>query len=71
MTGVKHGRSCRRGDAPNIAILDWMMPGQTGPEVCRMVRQKALEPYTYILLLTSRSLKEDVVAGIDATRTIT
>ena len=56
-----------QGDgAPSIAILDWMMPGQTGPEVCRMVRQKAIEPYTYILLLTSRSLKEDVVAGMDS-----
>ena len=53
-------------DGPSIAILDWMMPGQTGPEVCRMVRQKAIEPYTYILLLTSRSLKEDVVAGMDS-----
>src|SRR5882724_2782498 len=53
-------------DAPNIAILDWMMPGKTGPEVCRMIRQKAIEPYIYILLLTSRSLKEDVVAGMDS-----
>jgi diguanylate cyclase (GGDEF)-like protein len=56
-----------QGDGgPSIAILDWMMPGKTGPEVCRMVRQKAIEPYTYILLLTSRSLKEDVVAGMDS-----
>jgi diguanylate cyclase (GGDEF)-like protein len=55
-----------RDDAPALAILDWMMPGLTGPEVCRLVRQKAKEPYTYILLLTSKSLKEDVVAGMDA-----
>lgn len=55
-----------REDAPSLAILDWMMPGLTGPEVCRLVRQKAKEPYTYILLLTSKSQKEDVVAGMDS-----
>ena len=64
--GTEAWKILQGNDAPSIAILDWMMPGQTGPEVCRMVRQKAIEPYTYILLLTSRSLKEDVVAGMDS-----
>lgn len=53
-------------DAPRMAILDWMMPGLTGPEVCRLVRQKGIEPYTYILLLTSRTHKEDVIEGMTA-----
>ncbi len=53
-------------DAPSIAILDWMMPGFTGPELCRLVRQKNIEPYTYLILLTSRNDKEDVVAGMDS-----
>src|SRR5262245_23843610 len=53
-------------DAPSLAILDWMMPGHTGPELCQLVRKKAKEPYTYILLLTSRNEKEDVVNGMDA-----
>ncbi len=64
--GTEAWKILQSKEAPHIAILDWMMPGQTGPEVCRMVRQKAIEPYTYILLLTSRSLKEDVVAGMDS-----
>jgi diguanylate cyclase (GGDEF)-like protein len=64
--GTEAWKILQTDNAPSIAILDWMMPGQTGPEVCRMVRQKAMEPYTYILLLTSRSLKEDVVAGMDS-----
>jgi diguanylate cyclase (GGDEF)-like protein len=51
---------------PTLAILDWMMPGFTGPELCRMVRAKSREPYTYILLLTSRSERGDMVAGMDA-----
>ena len=53
-------------DAPALAILDWMMPGLTGLEVCRRVRQRAREPYTYILLLTSRSQKEDLIEGMEA-----
>jgi diguanylate cyclase (GGDEF)-like protein len=51
-------------EAPALAILDWMMPGLTGPEVCKLVREKAREPYTYILLLTSRNEKDDVVEGM-------
>jgi diguanylate cyclase (GGDEF)-like protein len=53
-------------NAPAIAILDWMMPGYTGPELCQLVRQKASEPYTYLLLLTSRNEKEDMVTGMDS-----
>jgi len=55
-----------RDDAPRMAILDWMMPGLTGLEVCRMVRQKGAGPYTYVLLLTSRTQKEDVIEGMTA-----
>ncbi|HLK51763.1 MAG TPA: diguanylate cyclase [Bryobacteraceae bacterium] len=53
-------------DAPQLAILDWMMPGADGPEVCRRVRAARREPYTYILLLTARTDSEDRVEGIDA-----
>src|ERR1039457_6768275 len=56
----------QRDGAPPLAILDWMMPGMTGPEVCRLVRQQAREPYTYILLLTSKSLKEDLIEGMES-----
>ncbi len=52
--------------SPSLAVLDWMMPGRTGPELCRLVRQRAAEPYTYILLLTSRNEKDDVVEGMDS-----
>src|SRR6266852_346902 len=56
-------------EAPKLAILDWVMPGLTGPEVCRKVRDYAKDKekeYTYILLLTSKSLKEDLIAGMEA-----
>ncbi len=58
---------CLKGeDPPRIAILDWMMPGLSGPDVCRRVRQNAGDRYTYILLVTSRSHKEDLIQGMEA-----
>ena len=53
-------------DAPELAILDWMMPGRDGIEVCRSLRQRQGRAYTYVLLLTARGQKEDIVAGLEA-----
>jgi diguanylate cyclase (GGDEF)-like protein len=53
-------------DSPQLAILDWMMPGLDGPEVCRRVRQAKREPYVYIVLLTARTESRDLVEGMDA-----
>jgi two-component system, cell cycle response regulator len=53
-------------DAPPLAILDWMMPGMDGVEVCRKVRQRGQEPYIYLLLLTTKGRKENIIAGLDA-----
>jgi diguanylate cyclase (GGDEF)-like protein len=55
-----------RENAPALIILDWMMPGMTGLEVCQKIRARGSEPYTYILLLTSKSQKEDLIEGMDA-----
>ena len=52
--------------APRLALLDWMMPGMDGVAVCQAVRQRATQPYTYILLLTAKDEKRDVIAGLDA-----
>ena len=53
-------------DPPTMAILDWVMPHMTGPEVCRRVRENRREPYTYILLLTSKNTKGETVEGLKA-----
>lgn len=53
-------------DAPQIAILDWMMPVYTGLELCAMVRELSRKSYTYIILLTSRGLRQDIVEGLSA-----
>src|SRR3984957_11092385 len=66
--GVEAWNALDSDDAPKLAILDWVMPGLTGPEVCRRVRDRAKDKdtYTYILLLTSKSLKEDLIEGMEA-----
>ncbi len=51
---------------PRLALLDWLMPGMEGPEICRRVREAALEPYAYLVLVTSKRAREDLVAGLDA-----
>ena len=53
-------------DAPRIALLDWMMPGLNGIDVCRKMRRHRPEPYTYILLLTANDAKEGVVEGLES-----
>jgi two-component system cell cycle response regulator len=54
------------GQSPPLAILDWMMPGLDGIEVCRKVRQLPNAAPTYIILLTAKGGKEDIVTGLDA-----
>ncbi len=51
--------------APCIALLDWMMPGMEGVEVCRKLREKPGQPYTYIILLTSQQRDEDLAIGME------
>ncbi len=51
---------------PTLAILDWMMPEMDGPDVCRRVRQDLPLANMYLLLVTARESRGDVVAGLDA-----
>ncbi len=55
-------------DAPKLAILDWMMPGIEGIEVCRKLRQQEQgdEQYTYVILLTAKDSKESIIEGMEA-----
>ena len=53
-------------DHPKIAILDWMMPGLDGIQVCRNVRQSGGDSPTYLLMLTAKQEKEDLDGGFRA-----
>lgn len=65
-SGTEAWRILQEETAPRIAILDWMMPGMSGPEVCMMVRKLKREYYTYIIMLTSRSEREDFISGMQS-----
>lgn len=56
----------QQNDAPRLAILDWMMPEMDGMTICGEVRRLNLQPYIYLILLTSRKFQEDVIAGLEA-----
>ena len=58
---------CRkRSDAPGLVLLDWMMPGIDGVELCRKLRKrKALQP-AYVIIVTTRDNKQDLVEGLAA-----
>jgi len=70
ITAVENGldawKILQTEDAPQLAILDWMMPGMDGIELCRRIRGCNHGPYRYVLLLTAKDDKQDVVAGLEA-----
>jgi sigma-B regulation protein RsbU (phosphoserine phosphatase) len=55
-----------REQKPSMAILDWMMPGLDGPQVCQHIREDAALTGMYVLLLSARGGRHDLVTGLDA-----
>lgn len=53
-------------DAPKLVVLDWMMPGMDGMELCHRLRGHEASKLSYIILLTAKTQKEDVAAGLNA-----
>jgi diguanylate cyclase (GGDEF)-like protein len=64
--GTEAWETMQRVDAPMLAILDWMMPGLSGVEVCGRVRSLQSDQPPYLILLTSKGGKADIVAGLEA-----
>jgi DNA-binding response OmpR family regulator len=52
--------------APSLAIIDWMMPGLDGIELCRRIRETLSHAHMYVILLTARDSRADVIAGLQA-----
>ena len=52
--------------APSLLILDWLMPELDGVEICRRIRASETLKSSYVILLTSRGSKEDIVEGLEA-----
>jgi diguanylate cyclase (GGDEF)-like protein len=53
-------------DQPEILILDWVMPGVDGVELCRRIRERVKTPYQYILLVTAKDDSSDLVTGLES-----
>jgi len=70
VTAVENGRLAAEhlcpANGPRLALLDWVMPELDGPGVCREVRKRKQQSYVYMVLLTSKESKEDVVAGLES-----
>jgi diguanylate cyclase (GGDEF)-like protein len=56
----------QRPDAPKLILLDWNMPKMEGPEICRRLREENSSNPPYVILLTGREEKGDIVLGLDA-----
>lgn len=69
-TAVENGRLAAeelcKSDGPRLALLDWIMPELDGPGVCRVVRKRKEHSYVYMILLTAKERKEDVVTGLES-----
>lgn len=70
VTAVSDGRKAVeelcRPEGPRLALLDWVMPQLDGPAVCRTVRRKRSQRHVYLMLLTSKNSKEEIVEGLES-----
>lgn len=64
--GLKAWEILQSPDSPSLVVLDWNMPGLDGPDICRRLRESGRSGYTYMLLVTARAAKSDVVQGLSA-----
>lgn len=64
--GAQAWESLQQEPSPELLILDWVMPGVNGLEICRRIRERHGSPYQYIILVTGKDAKQDIVTGLDA-----
>ncbi|HEU4539477.1 MAG TPA: response regulator, partial [Polyangiaceae bacterium] len=64
--GVEAWSMLKRDDAPRVAILDWSMPGLSGPEVCRLLRATPHGGEVYVIVLTAKQQKDDVIEALES-----
>ena len=64
--GAKAWELLQAPDAPRLAILDWMMPHLSGPDLCRLARETDGTRACYLILITAKDTAADIVTGLEA-----
>lgn len=64
--GLEAIRILQAPDAPRVAIVDWDMPAPNGVELCRIVRAQPEGAQSYVLMLTARQHKNDLVEALES-----
>ena len=64
--GLEAAAHLNSPDAPSLALVDWVMPGMDGIQLCQYVRQLHDRPYIYLILLTAKADKGEVATGLEA-----
>ncbi len=63
--GLEAWEAAQAEDAPSMLLLDWSIPGMEGIEICKRVRKLDKKKYSYIILLTGKAEKKDVIKGFE------
>lgn len=66
VNGAEAWQALQQSDAPQLAVLDWMMPEMDGLDVVRLVRTLPTDRPPYIIMLTTKGEKADIIAGLEA-----
>ena len=64
--GAEAWQTMQQPDAPRLAILDWMMPEMDGTEACRHIRTIETDQPPYLIMMTAKNEKADIIAGLEA-----
>ena len=64
--GLQAWEMVQNGNMPNLLLIDWMLPGLDGIELCRRIRNRQTEPYPYVLLLSAQEKKQNLIDGLNA-----
>ena len=64
--GAQAWKILQGDDAPRLALLDWMMPELAGVDICRSIRQRVGRPYVYVVVLTGKNRKQDLLEALEA-----
>ena len=65
-SGIEAWDILEREDVPKLLILEWMLPGTDGLEICRRLRKDRPSSYTYVLMLTARTSSQELLEAMEA-----